>query len=714
MAAEYGYGYGGYRDDDDANEDYGADYNDTTDEEAEYPDAADHEDYGTGQDTVDLTTESVSDASFLTGAVDEPVHDAADEPAVGESVSYERIRRMKGSRRWQAWDRRKGRWIPPDLRRYGSPVFWPVDEPQEPEPTRRVDIDFSAVEQETLRLVLMAPLLSGPEIAKALGLDEAVVKKAVQALRRNGLLKSISFGCLMRPTPRYWVEIANCNLASWNNPEPAVLSWHSDDAIGSLLRYDVPRVESINQVAVRYVNDTWSLEGVAWVERDAVKAIGLYHWKRYPYVKALVYFAWVSLWDTEREIWERVSDIPKAASRITPPGIVGHVALIGADRWAAARALPMAVEGLMKVEGVREWPMEPADVSAWTCADGWQAASGASMLEYAGKPFSTSLFAAPLHRFERPQSQRRLGKTKLATIIKNCLWTRRDAATLFRTRNQVGEYPLASIAHHIALAGKTDNEVIIRKRVVILVHLGQVREAGIAGVPNLGTPDRPEALSARGRGQMRYRLSLSPKREKELAKEDTEGFRGDHVGPTSNGAFGLALDSGGLSYNEIVRRTGLTQLTDRFTHRLVHEDVLLDTLGRLRVLGCEVVPASRAKTVDFQGREIRPDYMIYCVSPAGIGWHYGELELSHLNPGEIRPRLRKYRLRVRSYPLTVVCKTDRGARHYDRIGQEEGVPVVATSLPRLTEIGFSGPAWLYHGEEVCVTPVSCPPRPESP
>ena len=476
----------------------------------------------------------------------------------------------------------------------------------------------------------------------------------------------------------------------------------------------MPRVESINEVAVRYVDDTWALEGVAWLEQDAVQAIGLYNWKRYPYVKALVYFTWVSPWDTEREIWERVLDLPKAASPITPPGIVGHVALIGADRWAVARALPMAVESLMGVDGVREWPMELADVSAWTCADGWQAASGASMLECAGKPFSTSLFAAPLDRFVWPRSQRRLGRTRLATIIKGCPWTRRDAPSLYETLGNMAQYSGASIAHFAALAGKSDKDRTNRKCIMTLLNLGLARQAGTAGVAAMGTSEKPEAFSERGRGQTRYRLSMGPKGEDELPRRQPAESKEDDARRTANGGYLLMLAHGGLSFREVVRRSGLSKIKDRLSHRLVHDVVVVDLLGRFRVMGCEVLPASRAKTVNKKGYGIDPDGMVYCISPAGTGCHYLELEFSHLGPTAIRLRLKKYKGRLTSYPLAAVCKTDLAAQHYDRIGQELGVPVVATSLRRLKAIGFSGPAWLHHGEEVCISPVPCPPRPEAP
>ena len=148
----------------------------------------------------------------------------------------------------------------------------------------------------------------------------------------------------------------------------------------------MPRIETINQVAVRYVVDDWELEGVAWVERDTVQAVGRYIWKTAPQVKAFVYFVWVSQWDTEREVLERIGNLPEAVSNLAYPSFPASVALVGADRWAVARALPMAVESL------RPWDVEPAQVAAWTYhAGGWQAACGASMLDGPALPFKPAL-----------------------------------------------------------------------------------------------------------------------------------------------------------------------------------------------------------------------------------------------------------------------------------------------------------------------------------
>ena len=497
----------------------------------------------------------------------------------------------------------------------------------------------------------------------------------------------------MQPTDRYWAAPVHFDTTPWEQYELAVVSCHRDDGVGSLLKYDLPRVESINQVAARYVVDGWALEGVAWVERDAVQAVALYNRKEGPQVTSRVYFVWVSQWDTEREIWERLTDLPEAVSRITQPGLSGSVALIGADRWSVARALPMAVRSLSA------WQVEPADVTAWTYAEGWQAASGVSMLDGAAQRFTPTLAPARLDRFVWPRSRRSLGRTKVDSIINKCPWTRPDARTLYRTLGLVGEYPGASVAHYAALAGKTDKDTITRKRMLTLINLGLVREADEAGVPNVGTPDKPEVFSERGRGQMRFRLSLGRKREEEPAQRQPGESREDHIRRMANGAHRLMLDHGGLSFREIVRRSGLGKLADRFADRLVHEDVLVDILGRYRTMGCEGVPGSRVRTVNAEGWGIDPDWMLYCSSPVGTGYHYGELERSRLSPSAIRRRLKKYAKRLTSYPLMVVCKTDRGARHYDRIGQELGVPVVATSIPRLREKGFSGPAWIHHGQD---------------
>ena len=695
------YGYGRYRDEyDDEDEGY----------EAGYDDAADDDDHGYEDDTDVLTDEPVDDRSLLTGAVDEPVHEVLDDPTVDESASYERIRRLKGSRRWQAWDRRKGAWIPPDLRKYGQPVFWPVEEPNEAQgPARRVNIDPSKITGDVLRQVLMQPLASCPEIARALALDEVVVKKAGQALLQEGLLRSVSFGCLRRPTARYWVEPEEFDTTSWSDLEQAVMSWHSDAGIGSLLRYDIPKVETINDVASRYSRAGWGLEGLAWVEGEAIQAIGLYRWRQWDWVTSLVFFVWVSQWETEREIWERLADLPAAVRRITEPGIAGHVVLVGADRWAVARALPMAMESL------KDSPIETADVAAWNYSAGWQAATGKSMLDGAGKPpFRPWLAAAPVDRFVWPRARRRLGRTKLDSIIRACPWTRSDAPSLFLYLKLMGEHPGGAIAHYAALAGKSDKNPIPRKRFATLLELGLAREAGRVGVADVGTPDKPEVFSERGRWQMRYRVSLGPKGEGEPAKRRPGESKVDHARRTANGMHLVMLGHGGLSYREAVRRSGAGKLSDRFGDRLVHEDVLVDVLGRLAVLGCEVVPASRARTVNEEGFGIDPDGMLYGTSPVGTGFHYLELERSRLGPTAIKNRLEKYKLQLTSYPLAVVCKTTRGARNFDRIGQQLGVAIITTSLHRLRTIGLAGPCWIHHGQDVAVYPAPCPPRPATP
>ena len=731
MAEDYSYGSGRYRDEyDDAAEDYEAGYGDS-DDDAEYLDAADygdHDDYGYEDDTDLLTDESVEDQRLLTGVVDEPVNDVLDDPAVNESPAYERIRRMKGSAR----ARRKGNWKPPDLTGYGLPFFWPVKGPDETQgPARRRPL--SITKRDVLFQVIMQPLVSCAELARILDLDEDVVKGAVQALQEEGLLRSVSFGCLMQPTARYWAAPGNVDAFPLSDCDRAVLSWHSDDGIGCLLKYDIPRVESVNQVAVRYARDGWALEGVAWVEGEAVQAVALYHRRGSPKVRSTVSFMWVGRWDTEQNIWERLEGLPAAVSRITQSGLSGSVALIGADRLAVTRALPMAVESLSACQ------VEPADVAAWAYAGGWQAASGASMLDgAAGQPFTPALAPVQLDRFVWPKSQRSLGKTRLASIINSCPWTRGDARTLYQTLVDIGEFPGCSIAHYAALAGRSDKDTTTRERIGTLLDLGMVREADRAGVANLGTPDKPEVFSKRGRGQMRYRVSLSPKGEVELAEKLAEKLAGKlaeklagklakklakklagkaweaHTRPTANGMYRIMLDHGELSYREVVRRSGVFKIWDRLGDRLVHEDVLVDVLGRFTVMGGEVAPASRAITVHSKGLRIEPDGLLFCCSPVGIGYHYFELELSHLGPSEIRPRIEKYALRLTSYPLAVVCKTDRGARHFDRIGQELGVPVVATSILRLKKIGVSGPAWIHHGQEVFVTPVPCPPQPAAP
>ena len=142
--------------------------------------------YGDEEDAFVWRDESVDDGRFLTGAMDEPVNEAVDDPTVNESPAYQRIRRMKGSRRGQARARRQKDWIPPDLRRFGSPVFWPVEEPHEQGPARRMAInpsEWSDIMRDVQRQVFMVPLMNCSELARAMELDEDLVTEAAEALR---------------------------------------------------------------------------------------------------------------------------------------------------------------------------------------------------------------------------------------------------------------------------------------------------------------------------------------------------------------------------------------------------------------------------------------------------------------------------------------------------------------------------------------------------
>ena len=237
MAENHGYGYSSYHHDcqsdhDDTVDHYVDSYDDDEDDAAaESLDAVDYTDHDAdhgAKDDADVSAEKFAgDARFLT----EEVHEVLDDPAVDESAADERILRMKNSRRGQLWARRKREWQPPDLRRYGPPVFWPADEPHVPGPARRPAIDPFDVRYDVLRQVIMTTLVSCPEIARAKGRDEVQVMQAAQYLQKRGRLRIVSFGCRLPRTTRYWLAPDHFDGGSWSDLAPAVMSWHSNDGI---------------------------------------------------------------------------------------------------------------------------------------------------------------------------------------------------------------------------------------------------------------------------------------------------------------------------------------------------------------------------------------------------------------------------------------------------------------------------------------------------
>ena len=104
MAENFGSGYGGrYRDEYDA-----AAETDAAEERLSYilERYVSAVDYGGDEYSFDWEDESAGDEHLVTGAMDEPVDEVVDDPAAAESAAYQRIGRLKRSRRWLARARR--------------------------------------------------------------------------------------------------------------------------------------------------------------------------------------------------------------------------------------------------------------------------------------------------------------------------------------------------------------------------------------------------------------------------------------------------------------------------------------------------------------------------------------------------------------------------------------------------------------------------------
>ena len=361
------------------------------------------------------------------------------------------------------------------------------------------------------------------------------------------------------------------------------------------------------------------------------------------------------------------------------------------------------------------------------------------MLKADAQAFTPKLKPVRLPRFFCPRPRRRI-KSHPDKVLASCPWARRDGHTLYECFNGVAEHLGGSIPNFCAVRGKSERDGSVYSGIRKLVKLGLAIEVGIFGRKNLSVLDRSQFYSERGQGQRRYRLTLDPRTEAmlaeletllaegqtgpltealetklnalaklaKLAAEHSAGPRKNHDCQMANGTHRLMLNHGHLSYKEIVRRYGVLKLANRLDHHLVHEDNILDFLGLFRLMGCDCVPPSRGMNVTVEGRRFCSDGRVYCSSPAGSGFHNLEFERSHLGPEEVRERLKRYLLQFLPYPVLAICLTDRGARHFDDIGQELGVPVVATSIPLLHEMGFEGEAWLHQGQRVSIHPVAFP------
>ena len=137
-----------------------------------------------------------------------------------------------------------------------------------------------------------------------------------------------------------------------------------------------------------------------------------------------------------------------------------------------------------------------------------------------------------------------------------------------------------------------------------------------------------------------------------------------------------------------------------------HEEGLMELVGGLAAAGCPAAAGWRYWEHLGGSGGIVPDALVWLEqSPYGRGWHFVEYERSARSEGRVRRKLWGYGRphRKNSWPVMVVCWDDAAEAVFRQVGEEEGIPMLTTTLGRLKAAGPTGAeCWSCYGEPAAV------------
>ena len=115
------------------------------------------------------------------------------------------------------------------------------------------------------RKLIRMVLPSGRELRRAAGLSRDRFKDGINHLINQKLVDSAKFGGLVQGVRRYWLRREGLDDFEASEEEK---TWHEPDAIGTLVDYDMPKVEAVHAVADRYVTEGRTISAIHFVERE--------------------------------------------------------------------------------------------------------------------------------------------------------------------------------------------------------------------------------------------------------------------------------------------------------------------------------------------------------------------------------------------------------------------------------------------------------------
>ena len=539
------------------------------------------------------------------------------------------------------------------------------------------------------RKLVREVLPSGGELRRATGLSRNQFQDGIRCLTSEGLVRCAEFGSLVRGVRRYWLSQEGLNHFGASEEEK---TWHGDDAIGTLIYYDMPKVEAVHAVADRYATDGRTISAVHFVERGPMCAVVelTVPGEGRP---ALVVICWASTMDTESELFHRLEAIPEALLQRTlnfaDQCFPAAMAVVGASEWSAARALTMASVVL------EEW-IPPSHITAWYHRDDvWHMSDGRSATDGV-PPEETPGLLPPIPLLRPVPSTRRLGNKRVDRLISRLLWSGRAGQKLLELLTLVGDYPVGAVGQYRALSGEAPGGKQTEERFRELIRLGLVKvctNQARAEASKRFPKGVPVTLSEIGQGADRYVLTKTGR----TAYCQLHGGRPEDL-PKRTKLGRLRTEVRDKHDKSIVLR-----VEDQWPYQ--HEDIAYYVLAECAQGGCPIAPGWQARTALANGKGIDPDGKVLVNSPFGRRWHNVEVELSDTSYGALKPRCEKYNSPHRrdDDPALFVCPHDRAERNLHRAAAELAPRprILTTTLRRLKDRGvFGDGVWVEYGTPV--------------
>ena len=119
--------------------------------------------------------------------------------------------------------------------------------------------------------LLNRALSSTGQLRAGTELSEDQAKRGMQDLKKRKLVTSVNYGCrLSYGSHHFFTEKGLSHFFAASDQQR---SWHSQDAIGNFLVYDLPKVEAVHDIAPMFSTDGWPLAAIQFYERKALAAV---------------------------------------------------------------------------------------------------------------------------------------------------------------------------------------------------------------------------------------------------------------------------------------------------------------------------------------------------------------------------------------------------------------------------------------------------------